>query len=244
MFDRARLMTHRGAKLVTREQLAEYEPPPATPTWKPIRHAHIVDLIHEEMERRQIAVAKEEYAVQREGNFLFAVMVLAWQETEQFAAAVAFRHSNDKSEAMIMHAGANVWACDNMMLSGDEIILHRKHSVRLNIAGEMTKAFDRYQRGALILQRNIGELQGRALQPAVAEQKLFQIFYAKTLPSRLFVPVARRYFNEEPQTEYGMLNACTLFTKELQPGPNFRATVKLGKYFGLGVNGNTPVGVC
>ena len=37
-----------------------------------------------------------------------------------------------------------------MALSGDEIILNRKHTTRLNVAAELTKAFDRYRDGALV----------------------------------------------------------------------------------------------
>jgi hypothetical protein len=32
-----------------------------------------------------------------------------------------------------------------MALSGDEIILNRKHTTRLDVAVELTNAFDRYQ---------------------------------------------------------------------------------------------------
>jgi len=67
MFERANLIAGRGATLVTRRELATYEPPAQTQTWKPIKHAHIVDLMHEELERRDIRVTKETYAVQREG---------------------------------------------------------------------------------------------------------------------------------------------------------------------------------
>jgi hypothetical protein len=52
----------------------------------------------------------------------------------------------------------HVFICDNMALSGDEIILNRKHTTRLNVAAELTNAFDRYKDGALVLQRNIEDL--------------------------------------------------------------------------------------
>ena len=48
-------------------------------------------------------------------------------------------------------------------LSGDEIILNRKHTTRLNVAAELTKAFDRYKDGALVLQRNIEDLKAGPL---------------------------------------------------------------------------------
>jgi hypothetical protein len=95
--------------------------------------------MHEELERRDIRVAKEEYAIQREGNYLFAALTTNWLDTGETAAAIAFRHSNDKSEAMKMYAGVRVFICDNMVLSGDEIILNRKHTTRLNVAPSSPK---------------------------------------------------------------------------------------------------------
>ena len=136
MFATATLAAHRGAALPSREELARYEPPPATATWKPVKYSLIVDFIHEELERRDMRVAKEEYAIQRGGNHLFAALSLKWLEAEECTAAIAFRHSNDKTEAMKMYDGVHVFVCDNMALSGDEIVMNRKHTTRLNVAAE------------------------------------------------------------------------------------------------------------
>ena len=47
-----------------------------------------------------------------------------------------------------------------MIMNGDEIVMNRKHTTRLNVVDELTKAFDRYKDGSLVLQRNI-EVKGR-----------------------------------------------------------------------------------
>jgi hypothetical protein len=54
MFATATLVAHRGAQLVSRDALAAYAPPAATKSWKPVKHALIVDLMHEELDRRHI----------------------------------------------------------------------------------------------------------------------------------------------------------------------------------------------
>jgi hypothetical protein len=178
MFATATLVAHRGATIINRDELARYEPPEATKSWKPVKHSLIVDLMHQELERREMRVAKEESAIQREGNYLFAALTLNWLQPEECAAAIAFRHSNDRSEAMKMYASLNVFACDNMALSGDEIILNRKHTTRLNVAAELTKAFDRYRDGALVLQRNIEDLKAGPLSLGDAQRKLFEMSIA------------------------------------------------------------------
>jgi hypothetical protein len=136
----------------------DFETPPATATWKPIPHVTLVSAIHEELTHRNIAVVHEDYAVQRNKSLLFGVMVLNYLQTDEFAAALAFRHANDMSEAVKMYAGVRVFNCDNMSLSGDEIILHKKHSPRFQLAAALPEAFDKYQHGALQLQRDIDDL--------------------------------------------------------------------------------------
>src|SRR5438128_4734779 len=101
----AKLIVHRGATRVTRAELTEIEAPPATATWKPIKHAVLVGAIHEELAHRNITVVKEDYAVQRRNNMLFGVMVLNWLQNDEFAAALAFRHANDQSEAVKLNPG-------------------------------------------------------------------------------------------------------------------------------------------
>jgi hypothetical protein len=79
MFTTATLTAHRGATLVTRDELASYEPPEAEGRWRPVKHSLIVDLMHAELTRREIQITKEEYAIQREGNYLFAALTTNWR---------------------------------------------------------------------------------------------------------------------------------------------------------------------
>jgi len=234
MFATATLIAPRGATLVSREQLAEYEPPQPEGRWKPVKHSLIVDLIHEELARREIQITKEEYAIQHEGNYLFAAMTTNWLDTEETAAAIAFRHSNDKTKAMKMYAGVHVFVCDNMALSGDEIAMNRKHTMRFSPAAELTKAFDRYKDGTLVLQRNIEGLKAGPLSLDDAQRKLFEIFYRRLLPARMLIPVTDSYLSKEDRTDWGLLNTLTLHAKNLPPKGNIRTHAQLGRYFGLG----------
>ena len=234
----ATLVVHRGATRVTRQDLAQYEPPEATATWKPIKHVDVVDGLYEELDRRQIGVTHEEYAVQRKGNYLFGVMTLNYLKTDEFAAALAFRHSNDMQEAMKMYAGVRVFACDNMALSGSELILHKKHSKNFRIADALPEALDRYQEGALTLQRDIQELKDTPIDHVIFREYVYDIFRRKVVPIRLFHPVTDEWHASVPEDGIGtgwlMHNCFTSHIKALSPHPAMRATVRLGKFFGLG----------
>jgi hypothetical protein len=237
--EHAKLIVHRGATRVTRAELAAIEAPPATATWKPIKHAVLVGAIHEELAHRNITVVKEDYAVQRRQSMLFGVMVLNYLQTDEFAAALAFRHANDQSEAVKMYAGVRVFNCDNMSLSGDEIILHKKHSPRFQLAAALPEAFDKYQDGALQLTRDIDELKGAVCAHLDAKAMIYDIFRRRLVPLRLFHPVVDSWHRQLPDAEgssneWVLHNCFTEHIKTLAPNVAMRSTVRLGKFFGLG----------
>jgi len=237
--EHAKLIVHRGATRVTRAQLIDFETPPATATWKPIPHATLVGAIHEELAHRHIAVVKEDYAVQRKNHMLFGTMVLNYLQTDEFAAALAFRHANDQSEAVKMYAGVNVFNCDNMSLSGDEIILHKKHSPRFQLAAALPEAFDKYQDGALQLTRDIDDLKGALCSHLDAKEMMYDIFRRRIVPLRLFHPVVESWHMRLPDddvysNEWVLHNCFMEHIKKLPPKNAMQATVRLGRFFGLG----------
>ena len=61
--EHAKLLVHRGATRMTRAELIDIEPPQGTDTHRPIKHAVFVDTLCEELDRRQIAISTEEYAL-------------------------------------------------------------------------------------------------------------------------------------------------------------------------------------
>jgi hypothetical protein len=90
-----------------------------------------------------------------------------------------------------------------MALSGDEIILNRKHTTRLNVAAGLTSAFDRDKDGALVLQRNIEGLEDGPLSLGDGHRKLFEICYRRLLPTRMLIPVTDSYLFKEDHTDWG-----------------------------------------
>jgi hypothetical protein len=137
-----------------------------------------------------------------------------------------------------VNAGVRVLACDNMALSGNEIVLHKKHSKNFPLAAALPEAFDRYQHGTLVLQRDIEDLKGGSLSTEDAKKYIFDIFRRKIVPLRLFHPVVDSWQAMHPHdsigTYWNLLNCFTANTKQLSPNVEMRATVRLGRFFGLG----------
>jgi hypothetical protein len=133
----------KGAQYVSREALAQYIPPPATDTWKPVAHSELVDTLTRVMHDRGLFIDKEQYVVDKGGSRLFGTYDLQWQRMEEYGAAVGFRHATDKSMSIQIAVGCRVFVCSNMSMSG-EMIAIRKHTSKLQLDEEMDRAMFRY----------------------------------------------------------------------------------------------------
>src|SRR5580700_744097 len=127
----ARLMLHRGALHVTRDEIARIATPTRTQTWVPIPHLTLLDGVQSALERAGLTVAGEDHALGREGNRLFSLLRLAdGTGPGDFGLTVGVRNSHDQSFPAGLVIGATVFVCDNLSFSG-EVRLARKHTVHI-----------------------------------------------------------------------------------------------------------------
>ncbi len=236
-------LVYANSRLVSREQLKSLAPPAATPTWKPIAHYDLVLAIDRQLAVRDIRIVGEQFAVQREGLRLFGVLELEVPgptPSEHYRFAMGIRTANDRSEALSIVAGAKVFVCDNLALSGDLIALRRKHTIHFDLSADISRAIDRYQAHLLVFNRQLDRLAERELRDAAAKILLFDAFHAGVVPLRFFPTVSQAYFaptpemtDVSPRTEWSLHNAFTRAIKQMAPAPAFQATTRLGKFFGL-----------
>ena len=248
MFAHARLLRH-GAQLMTRQHLRLLDTPEPDGRWKPISHTHLVEALHIELVSRGLQVAKEEYAIYRNGLYLFGCMILTrdpgvgssmigLQYERDNSIAIAFRHANDKTTALRMVAGLEVWVCDNMMLSGEEMILVRKHTSGFDLPSEVALAFTRLEGKFPIFLQDLERLKHTAMSDPQAKALMHDVFTKKILPLRYLPKVSNAYFHDPehadaqfPRTLWNLHNVCTTFIKELTPNAIYQSTVKLGQIF-------------
>lgn len=230
------LTAARGARRVTRDELAQFDPPPGTKTWTPIKHIDLVDALQSELAARGLHVMHEQYAVQRQGQQLFGTLDLDWQDTGEYAAALGLRTSNDKSLSITLVAGLRVYVCSNLCLSGDLIALRRKHTSRLDLPRELADGLDRYQAGVSQLQGGVERLKEAEISVTHAKALVYDIFRQQIVPVRLFRPVTQTLMASIEQhglNQWGVHNAVTTHIRTLPPAPAFKAATRLGKFFAL-----------
>lgn len=234
----AALLTHRGSVRVDREALRLIEPPEATRTWKPVKHYELVDQLTQILHANGREIAKEEFAVQRNGDVMFGVMDLKWGQTEEYQASLGLRTSNNKTMSIQIAIGARVCVCDNLLFSGEMIALKRKHTSGLDLTTELRNAVSRYDEGYALMNSNIGLLKDRMLDRKDTEAMLFDIFAKGIMPLKCFKKSTAFFIHYDDDADYeisrwDLLNRLTTHSTKLTPAVRFTTTTNLGKYFCL-----------
>jgi hypothetical protein len=231
--NQGQLLAQCGSKKLTREQLALIPLPEGTKTYQPLAHHHIVEALVEALTYRHISVVRDEYAVSEDGMKMFGVLDL---ETtfEGCRFSIGVRNANDKSMRLGMTVGYRVLVCDNMAFHGDFTPVLAKHTKRFSLVDAVSVGMDRMQRRFAPLRHQVRAWRASRIQDETAKLVIYRGFVEGELeaPKHLARRVHDLYFNptvEEfgPRTVWSLGNAFTSAFKELDPIPQFRATVKL-----------------
>jgi len=155
--------------------------------------------------------------------------------------SLGFRNSTNGTLAIKIVAGARVFVCDNLALSGDMIAVLRRNTRGLDLTEALSLGFNKFVQHAGALDIQIMQLQAKAISDLEAKARVFDVFAAKVVPVHLFDDVEQFYFHPademtdcQPRTAWGLHNAFTRAMKKMPPSTGFNATVALGRAFGMG----------
>jgi hypothetical protein len=243
--NKSQLVAHRDSNKVSYAQLATIIPPNSTRYWRPVAHVELVDTLRSSLKERGLVITREEFAINPMGTKLFGTMDIEGDILPgAMAAALGFRHANDKSMALQSVAGGRVFVCDNLALSGDMTVLKHKHTWNFSLRGLINKGLDSWQRKQVqftgSIERMINTpitdtaaqaLLGKALYDGVTTFQTFKIAYDLYFTKAVMQPEA--FPDCAPRTAWGLHNAYTRALKESQPNVAFNTTVDLGKLFQL-----------
>jgi hypothetical protein len=231
----ATLMTHVGARKVTRQELFLVQTPPATDTFKPIAHAALIDELENSLSFRHIQIVRDEYAVSPDGMRLFGLLELD-AEYEGVRFAIGLRNANDKSMRLGMVAGYRVFVCDNMALSGDFKPLLAKHTKNFDLVEALSLGVDRIQRGFGPLREAIESKHRQLIGEDTARSMIYRAFMENRFPLKLMKKVHSEFFiapshaEFKQQTVWSLENAFTTAFKELTPVRQYEMTARLGMF--------------
>ena len=234
----SKLISHVDTDLVTRDQLRAIPMPATTSTFKPIPHIELVESLEGILSRNRMSIAKEQFAIRRDGSALFGVLNLSYSESADGTAALGLRTANDKTMSIQICAGLTVFVCDNLAFRGDLIALKRKHTSGLNLGDELAGAVLRFRDHFTRLVTEIDGLKERRLTDLDAKGLIHDAFAMKLMPVRMLPAVSSAYFEPkstqlEPRNAWSLHNAFTALAKDMPMSTRLGAIQDLGKLFGM-----------
>ena len=241
------LMIHTpGSHRVSREDLrALPEPVAIGARHRPVPHAEVVDALQAGIRERGITIARTQLGVSQKGQRVFGTMDLRFTRAatlppSDLGTTFGFRSSTNSTLSIKGVAGARVFVCDNLVLSGSEFVLQRKHTTFLNLAEAVSNGLNRFLAQTETLGRGIDRLKDTPLSDGGAKQHVFDVFDAGAMPLHLFDDVARFYMRPkpdhldcQPRSLWGLVNACTRAIQVLRPQAQFNASLNVGRHFQL-----------
>ena len=124
----ANLLLHQGTQLVNREELWHVETPPATRSWQPISHGHLLHTVHQQLQQADYAVTSESHGLSHDTKRYFGLLeVRGRNPTRDFRTVVGIRNAHDKSFPAGLCLGTCVLVCDNLSFSGELRMAIRAH---------------------------------------------------------------------------------------------------------------------
>lgn len=180
----ARLMLHRGARHVSRDELALTATPERTKSWVPIPHETLLTGVQAALARAGLGLVSESHALGRGSDRYFGLLrVSDGREAGDFGLTIGVRNSHDQSFPAGLVVGATVFVCDNLSFSG-EVRLSRKHTA--HIGRDLPQLIDAAIGRLGNLRRSQDErfaaYKVRELSDAAAHDLLVQVLDARVLP--------------------------------------------------------------
>ena len=106
------LVTHCGAREVSRQELDLIEAPPPTKTWFPVRHSTFIESVTDLLQAGGFQIRKATFALSKNGARMFSTLDLTAPVGTGVTLAVGLRNSNDQSLPQSFCAGSRVFICD------------------------------------------------------------------------------------------------------------------------------------
>ncbi len=231
------LLLHGDSRDVAREDLKLIHTPMPTPTWKPVPHYEVTELVRDTAEFRGFNIQSEAYGLNPSGTKMFGVLRFHPEGHPEHTRALGIRNSHDKSFALGLTVGLSVLVCDNLCFGG-ETVLKRKHTSRIDPACYIPESFDAMTYQYAQLEANVDNLKLQSMSMDSAKILIVEAAQNKIISSCDIVPVLNEY--EEPQHDeflernrWSLYNAFTEVAKKYSPTKADKCYRGLSQMFAL-----------
>ena len=218
------LLVHKGGRIVNRDDLALVPVPEATDSYIPVPHNNLADTLSTIGSDilKGFTLSNEQYALSREGQQMFGVLSFR-NDHNELGLSIGFRNSYDKSMAIGIAIGAQVFVCDNLALTGD-ITIMRKHTANVwsSLEDIAISTLYRSQQNFRKIVEDSETLKGRMIDNSEAFKMIGLLFGHGILTPRQLPFVKKEwltpsYDDFRPRTMWSFYNACTEALKSCPP---------------------------
>ncbi len=122
------LVLHRGARIVTREELERVSTPEPVGRWRPVPFGTVLNAAESALYDAGYGIVKESLALSRGDDQFFGTLDLSAPIPGGSTVSVGIRSSHDKSLSLGWCCGTRTFVCDNLSFSSN-IVIARKHTV-------------------------------------------------------------------------------------------------------------------
>lgn len=209
-----RMILHCGGEVIERNVLFGIETPPATDTWFPLPHRHLVTEVEGQLLDAGFELLAETHAVSHEGHRYFGLLEVAQpgiSESDGHGWVIGLRNSHDKTFPAGLVAGTRVFVCDNLSFSG-LIQIRRKHTrfaVR-DLRQLTARAVGQLGTHLVELDRRIDAYRDKRLSDAAAHDIVIKATDCRAITTNQ-IPQVLGHWREPGHEEFRPRNAWSLF---------------------------------
>jgi hypothetical protein len=243
------LCLHRGATPITRDELARYRPPPATPTWFPVSHSAVLDTAVARLTEAGYRVRSTALGVSQDGHRFFGTLDLDTTLVHGVSLAVGVRNSTDKTFPLGFCAGNRVFVCDNLAFRS-ELLVRRKHTRfgELRFGNAISDAVASLKSFAEVEAERLNRMQVEVVTDDRAHALILKAYLRELVSFRLLHDIVKQW--EEPayeewgdKTLWRLSNAFTFAMADIakrNPNDYANRTIRLNQLLSPSGDGSRP----
>lgn len=243
------LCLHRGAVRVTEDELARYQPPPATDTWFPVSHRAVYDTTVARLTEAGYSVRSTALGVSQDGHRFFGTLDLDTTLVPGVSLAVGVRNSTDKTFPLGFCAGNRTFVCDNLAFRS-ELLVRRKHTRfgERRFGNAISQAVASLKQFAEVEAERVRRMQYESVSDDRAHALILKAYLREIVSFKLLHGIVQQW--EEPayaewggKTLWRLTNACTWAMAEVakrNPNDYANRTIRLSQMLSPFGGGSAP----
>jgi hypothetical protein len=224
----ATLSAHVDGYKCSEDAVRAIKAPEATATWNPISHGTLIDLVAQELDKRDMRIESKDFAmVGKGGEQMFSAFTLRSDRNKDFTLALGLRNSINKTLPAGLCAGSRVFVCDNLAFSS-LIVLGRKHTTNIerDLPMLISSALDKFNTGFADQEAQFNKWKSIQVSDEAASRIILNMAEKGLVPTPRVITVRNEFrkprFKEfDGQTAWGLYNAATTVLrwdrKEINP---------------------------